>query len=77
MLAKGGIVIVLLHMGSAVLVKIKVLLITIVVQALEGCKNLRDHGVNLFPSKEMIVEGMPGLVPILLGSVLLDVFPRA
>ncbi len=62
-LAKSGMAIVLLHIGSAVLVKIKVLAVTTVVQALEGQENVRDHGVNLVPHKEMIVEGSPGLRP--------------
>jgi hypothetical protein len=35
-LGKGGMAIVLLHMGSAVLVKTKVFVVTTVVQALEG-----------------------------------------
>ncbi len=68
--------IVLLHMSSAELVKIKVLAVTTVVQALESRENIRDHGINLVPPKEMIVEGTPGLRPILLGSKLLDVLPR-
>jgi hypothetical protein len=76
-LSKGGMVIVLLHVGSAVLVKIEILAVTAVVQALEGQKYIRDHGYNLVPPKEMIVEGTPGLAPILLGSKLLDVLPGA
>ncbi len=75
-LSKDGIVIVLLHVGSAVLVKIEILVVTTVVQALEGQKYIRDHGVDLVPPKEMIVEGTPGLTPILLGSKLLDVLPH-
>jgi hypothetical protein len=76
-LGKGGMAIVLLHVSSAVLVKIEILAVTTVVQALEGEKYIRDHGINLVPPKEMIVKGTPGLVPILLGSKLLDVLPRA
>ncbi len=48
-LGQSGVGIVLLHMGSAVLVKIKVLAVTAVVQALEGQENIRDHGVDLVP----------------------------
>jgi hypothetical protein len=53
-LGQSGIGIVLIHMGSAVLVEISVLAVTTVVQALEGQKNFRDHGVNLVPPKEML-----------------------
>ncbi len=74
---QSSMVIVLLHMGSTVLVKIKVLAVTTVLQALEGRENIRDHGVDLVPPNEMIVEGTLGLMPILLGSELLDVLPHA
>jgi hypothetical protein len=40
-LGKGGVAIVLLHMGSAVLVKIEILAVATVVQALEGRKYVR------------------------------------
>ena len=75
-LGQGGMGIVLVHTGSAVL-EIKVCAVTTVVQALEGQKNLRDHGVNFVPPSEMIIEGTPGLTPILLGSELLDMLPHA
>jgi hypothetical protein len=45
-LGKGSMAIVLLYMGSAELVKIKVLAVTTVVQALEGRNNIRDHGTQ-------------------------------
>ena len=77
LLGQSGMAIVLIHMGSTVLVKRKISLITTVVHALQGQKDVSDHGVNLVPPKEMIVEGAPGLMPILLGSELLDVLPRA
>jgi hypothetical protein len=69
--------IVLLHVGSAVLVKIEILVVTAIVQALEGQKYVRENGINLVPSKEMIVESAPSMAPILLGSELLDVLPHA
>jgi hypothetical protein len=69
--------VVVLHVGSAVLVKIEILLVTTVVQALEGRNYVRNHGIDLVPPTEMIVEGTPSLAPILLGSKLLDMLPRA
>jgi hypothetical protein len=74
-LRQSSMAIVLIHMGSAVLAKSKILAVTTVVHALQGQKNLGEHGANLIPPKEMIVEGTPGLTPILLGSKLLDVLP--
>jgi hypothetical protein len=75
LLGQSGMAIVLIHMGSAVLVKHKIRVVTTVVQTLQGRKSLRDHGFDLVPPKEMVVEGTPGLTPILLGSKLLDVLP--
>jgi hypothetical protein len=69
--------IVLIHMSSTVLVKYKILPVTTVVQALQGQKDVSDHGVDLVPPKEMVVEGMPGLMPIMLASKLLDVLSCA
>ncbi len=69
--------IVLIHMGSTVLVKRKILSITTVVQANQGQKDIGDHGIDLVPPVEMVVKGMPGLTPILLASKLLDVLPHA
>jgi hypothetical protein len=47
------------------------------VQALQGQKDVSNHGVDLVPPKEMVLEGTPGLTPILLASKLLDVLPHA
>jgi hypothetical protein len=69
--------IVLIHMGSTVLVKRKVPLITTVVQALQGREDVSNHGVDFIPPKEMVVEGTLGLTPILLTYKLLDVLPHA
>ncbi len=69
--------IVLVHVGSAKLVKRKILAITTVVQSLEGQKNIGDHGVHLVPPKEMIVEGTLRLASVLLVSKFLDMLPRA
>jgi hypothetical protein len=69
--------IVLIHMSSAVLVKRKIPLVTTVVQALKGRKDVINHGDDLAPPKEIVVEGTPGLTPILLVGKLLDVLPRA
>jgi hypothetical protein len=69
--------IVLIHMSSTVLIKCKILLVTTVVQALQGQKDVNNHGVDLLPPKEMVVDGTPGLTPILLASKLLDMLPRA
>ncbi len=76
-LGKGGVAIVLLHMGSAVLVKIKILAVPTIMQALEGQEYVRTHGIDLVPPKEVVVESTLSLAPILLGSKLLDVLPRA
>jgi hypothetical protein len=76
-LGKSGMAIMLIHMGSTVLVKRKIPLITTVVQALQGQKDVGNHGIDLVPPKEMVMEGMPGLMPILLASKLLDMLPRA
>jgi hypothetical protein len=77
LLGQSGMTIVLIHMGSAVLVKHKIPLVTTVVQTLQGQKNFRDHGVDLVPPKELVMEGTPGLTPVLLASKLLDVLPCA
>jgi hypothetical protein len=76
-LGQSGMAVVLIHMGSAVPVKRKIPLVTTVVQTLQGQKNVRDHGVDLVPLKETVVEGMPGLMPVLRASKLLDVLPCA
>jgi hypothetical protein len=76
-LGKAGMAIVLLHMGSAVLLKIEILAVTTIMQVLEGQEHVRAYGIDLVPPKEMIVESTPSLAPILLGSKLLDVLPRA
>ncbi len=75
-LGQSGMAIVLVHMSSAVLVKRKIRSVTTVVQALQGQKDVNDHGVDLVPPKEMVMEGTPGLMPILLASKLLDMLPR-
>ncbi len=69
--------IVLIHMGSTVLVKRKVPPVTTVVQAIQGQEDLSNNGVDLIPPKEMVVEGTPGLTPVLLTCKLLDVLPHA
>ncbi len=76
-LGQSGMAIVLIRMGSTVLVKHKIPPITTVVQALPGQKDIDNHGVDLVPPKEMVVEGTPGLTPALLASKLLDVLPCA
>ncbi len=76
-LGKSGVTIVLVHMGSTVLVKSEIPSITTVVQSLEGQEDIGNHGVHLVPLKEMIVEDMPGLMPILLVCKFLDVLPHA
>jgi hypothetical protein len=77
-LGKGGMAIVLLHMGSALLVNIKILVVATIMQAIEGQEYVRTHGIDLVPLKEVVVESTPSLAPILLlGSKLLDVLPRA
>ncbi len=76
-LGQSSVAIVLIHMGSTVLVKHKIRSITTVVQALQGQKDVSDHGVDLAPPKEIVVEGTPGLTPVLLTSKLLDMLPRA
>ncbi len=75
-LGKSGVTIVLVHMGSAVLVKSEIPLVTTIVQGLQGREDIGNHGVHLVPPKEMVVEGTPGLTPILLVCKLLDVLPR-
>ncbi len=67
----------LIHMGSTVLVKREVPQITTVSASSSGLRGYQHHGVDLVPPKEMVVEGTPGLTPILLASKLLDVLPRA
>jgi hypothetical protein len=74
-LGQSGMTIVLIHMGITVPVKGKIPSITTLVQALQGQKDVSNHGVNLVPPKEMVVEGTPGLKPILLASELLDMLP--
>ncbi len=64
-------------MNSAVLIKSKIPLVTTVVQALQGQKDVSNHGVDLVRPKEIVMKGMPGLTPSLLVSKLLDVLPRA
>jgi hypothetical protein len=54
---KGGMSIVLLYMGSAVLVKIEILAVTTIMRGLVGSENVRDHGIDLVPPKEVVVEG--------------------
>jgi hypothetical protein len=76
-LSQSGMAIVLIHMSSAVLVKRKIPLVTTVVQALQGWKDVSNHCIDLVPPKEMVVEGTPGLTPILLASILLDMLPHA
>ncbi len=76
-LGQSGMVIVLIHVSSAVLVKCKIPSDTTVVKTLQGRKNVRDHGVDFVPPKEMAVEGTPGLTPVLLARKLLDMLPRA
>ncbi len=76
-LGKSGVAIVLVHMGSTELVKREIPPITTVVQGLEGQEDISDHGVHLVPPKEIILEGMPSLTPILLVCEFLDVLPRA
>jgi hypothetical protein len=75
-LGKGGMASVLLHMGSTVLVKIDILAVATVMQALEGQEYVRARGIHLVPPKEGVVESTPSLAPILLGSKLLDVLPH-
>ncbi len=75
-LGKSDMAIVLIHMGSTVLVKCKTPSVTTVVQALQGQKDVGNHGIDIVPPKEMVVEGTPGLMPILLASKLLDMLPR-
>jgi hypothetical protein len=77
LLSQSGMAIVLIHMSITVLAKCKILSVTTVVQALQGQKDVSNHGVDLVPPKEMVVEGTSGLMPILLASKLLDVLPRA
>jgi hypothetical protein len=69
--------IVLIHIGSVVLDKRKIPALTTVVQTIQGQKNFRDHEVDLVPPKKMVMEGTPGLMPILLASKLLDMLPCA
>jgi hypothetical protein len=66
---------VLLHLSSTVLVKIEVLAVTSIMQGLEGQEDVRAHGIDLVPPKEMAVEGAPSLASILLGCELLDMLP--
>jgi hypothetical protein len=73
---QSGVVIVLIHMGNTVLVKRKVPPITTVVQALQGQEDDSNHGVDLISPKVMVVEGNPGLTPVLLTCKLLVVLPR-
>jgi hypothetical protein len=67
--------IVLLYMGSTVLVEIEILAVTTIVKGLEGRENVRDHGIDLVPPKEVVLEGPPCLASILLGSKLLHMLP--
>jgi hypothetical protein len=76
-LSQSGMAIVPIHMSSAVLVKRRIPSVTTVVQTLQGQKGVSDHGVDLVPPKEMVVEGTPGLMPIPLASELLEVLPCA
>ncbi len=75
-LGQSSVAIGLIHMGSTVLVKGKVPPITTVVQALQGQEDVSNHGVDLIPPKEMVMEVMPGLTPILLTCKLLDMLPH-
>ncbi len=76
-LGKRGMAIVLILMGSTVLVKRKIPLITTVVQVFQGQKDVGNYGIDLVPPKEMVMEGTPGLTLILLASKLLDMLPPA
>ena len=49
LLGMSGMAIVLIHMGSTVLVKHKIPLINTVVQALQGQKDVGNHGIDLVP----------------------------
>jgi hypothetical protein len=66
--------IMLLNMSNAILVKGKNLAIATVVQGLEGRQNVRIHGVDHVPPKEMVVKGAPCSVAILLGHECLHMF---
>jgi hypothetical protein len=76
-LSKDGMSMVLFYMGSTVLVEIKILAVNSIMQGLKGCENVRDHGIALASSKEVVVEDPPRLVSILPGSKLLHVLPCA
>jgi hypothetical protein len=76
-LGQSSMAIVLIHMSITILVKRKIPLVTTVVQVLQGWKDVSNHGVDLVPPKEMVVEVTPGLTLILLASKLLDVLPCA
>jgi hypothetical protein len=54
-LGKSGMTIVLIHMGSTVLVKREIPLITTIVQGLQGQEDISNQGVHLIPPKEMVV----------------------
>jgi hypothetical protein len=75
-LGKSGVAIVLVHMGSSELVKCEIHPITTIVQGFEGREDIGDHGVHLVPPKEMILEGTPSLMPVLLVRKFFDVLPR-
>jgi hypothetical protein len=66
--------IMLLHVNGAVLVKVKILVVT-VMQGLEGQKAVGEHGVDLVTPKEMVVEGASFLAFILMGCKLLHILP--
>jgi hypothetical protein len=70
--SESGVSIVLLQVSGTVLVEIKVLVVTTIMQRLEGQVDVRAHCIDPVPSKEMIVKSAPYLVSILLGCVLLD-----
>jgi hypothetical protein len=75
-LKESGQSIVLLHVRSAVFVKVVVLAVTAVEQGLEGRNDVAVHGGDPVSPEEEGMKGLPGLAAILRGGVLLHMLPR-
>jgi hypothetical protein len=75
MLEESGQSIVLLHVGSAVLVEVVVLVVIAVEQCLEGQDDVGVHSVDPVTPEEEGVQGTPDLAAIMRGRILLHMLP--
>jgi len=69
--------VVLLHMGSTILVKIVVLVVTFVARCFKGHEDVVVHGVDLVSPKELGVTSVIHLASILGCPEILHMLPRA